>query len=208
MTQGCAAQPRSPASQNIMPRNWPLSASTSTSVTSAPQALATTTPVSSTRTVAPPRASASTSSVASIAPDGRRALHDPQRPAEQQREQGADRRAAGDTEHIRIRERIAEQRLQQHARQRQQRADGERRQQSRRAQFQHDGARRFRGVAEQCCDGRAHADVGGTGDQSQAGDDGRDARSARQSSRVVGGREVTAHCPYQKLCLVRPRGTR
>ncbi len=68
MVQGRAAQPRSPASQNIMPRNWPLSASTRTSVTSAPQALATTTPVSSTRTVAPPCANARTSRVANTAP--------------------------------------------------------------------------------------------------------------------------------------------
>ena len=94
MVQGRAAQPRSPASQNIMPRSWPLSASTRTSVTSAPQALATTTPVSSTRTVAPPCASARTSRVASTAPAAADGLHQPQRAADQQRQQRAERGAA------------------------------------------------------------------------------------------------------------------
>ena len=94
MVQGRAAQPRSPASQNIMPRNWPLSASTSTSVTSAPQALATTTPVSSTRTVAPPRASASTSRVASTAPAAAADCTSHSDAADQQRQQRAERRTA------------------------------------------------------------------------------------------------------------------
>ena len=47
VNQGCCAQPRSPASQNTMPRSCPLSAIASNTEITAPQALASTTPESS-----------------------------------------------------------------------------------------------------------------------------------------------------------------
>ena len=109
MVQGRAAQPRSPASQNIMPRSWPVSASTSTSVTSAPQALATTTPVSSTRTVAPPRASASTNKVVSTAPAAAADCTNHSEPPTQQRQQRPQRRSTRDAQNVGIGEGIAEQ---------------------------------------------------------------------------------------------------
>ena len=57
LSQGRTAHSRSPASQNTMPRTREESASASSTLTSAPQALASTTPVRSSRGVPPPRAS-------------------------------------------------------------------------------------------------------------------------------------------------------
>jgi hypothetical protein len=72
---------------------------------------------------------------------------------------------------IRVRQGIAEQRLQQHTGERQQRTDGECREKSRRSQLQHHGPGRLGGIAEQGGDGRANSDVSGTRDQPQAGHD-------------------------------------
>ncbi len=65
---GCVSQDRSPASQNTMLRTRLSSALVSTSVTRAPQTLATATPVSSTRVAPACRARAQTSTRVSSAP--------------------------------------------------------------------------------------------------------------------------------------------
>ena len=65
---GRCVQLRSPASQNTMPRSWPLSASVSSTVSTAPQALANTTPHSNSRVAPPPRANSSTASATSVPP--------------------------------------------------------------------------------------------------------------------------------------------
>ena len=179
MTQGCAAQPRSPASQNIMPRSWPLSASTSTSVTSAPQALATTTPVSRTRTVAPPRASASTRNVAAIAPtaaehctaqsdapssSANKAPTDepPETPSTYESASGLRNSACSSTPASASSAPMVN-------------AESSRgaRNSSTTVRAGSAGSPNKRG------DGRAHADVGGTRDQAEAGDDGRERERAK-----------------------------
>src|SRR6516162_1034679 len=68
LSHGFTAHSRSPASQNTMPRTRDESASASNTLTSAPHALASTTPVSSSLGVPPPRASRYTAPTAASAP--------------------------------------------------------------------------------------------------------------------------------------------
>src|SRR6185437_2609588 len=68
LAQGSSAHSRSPASQNTMPRRLDTSATDSKTVTIAPHALASTTPVRSSRVVPPLRASRCTITTATTAP--------------------------------------------------------------------------------------------------------------------------------------------
>ena len=128
LAHGLTAHSRSPASQNTMPRTREESATASSTVTSAPQALASTTPVSSRRGVPPLRASRWTTTTAITRARHRGTLHRQHGGARDHGEQRADRRAAGHAEHVGVGERVAEQRLQQHAGQREEAPDPERRQ--------------------------------------------------------------------------------
>ena len=145
---------RSPISQNSMPRTCASGASVSSSAISAPQPAATTTPVSSRRVgvhapVAARPARTNTSSVDANAPrERRRRIDQRPRPASIAR-QRADGRAAGDAEHVRIGERIAQQHLHQRAGERERAADGERGQRARQPQLAHDRARRCVAVGRQ-----------------------------------------------------------
>ena len=109
---GLGAQPRSPASQNTMLRTRDESATASNTLMSAPHALASTTPVSSRRAVPPPRASRYTARHRAERAEHSTGLHHDDRRTRQHREQRTDGRATGHAEHVRVRERIAEQRLQ------------------------------------------------------------------------------------------------
>ena len=97
-------------------------------ITSAPQALASTDAGEQQPAESPPLPSAVRPSAPTRARRRWRSTARAQRVAGEHAGQRADRGAAGDTEHERVGERIAEQGLQQHARQRQQAADREGRQ--------------------------------------------------------------------------------
>ena len=122
-----------------MPLTCASGARVSISAISAPHPAATTTPVSSSRVAVHGarrrrvRARPNTSSVETNAPQTRPACGHG-RDAREHRAQRADGGAAGDAQHVRIGQRIAQQHLHQRAGQREQAADGERRQRARQAQ--------------------------------------------------------------------------
>ena len=152
---------RSPSSQNTMPRRLVSSLMASSRLTSEPAPAATTTPVSSRRVgVQPPGpdASAKTSRHAASAPSSGGAVDDQGRHAQHQRQQGRDRCAPGDAEHVRVGQRVAQQHLQQGARQGEQPTDAKGRQRPRQPQIDdHVARQRSVGVEERPPDfGRRH----------------------------------------------------
>ena len=140
-----------------MPLTCAAGASASSSAITAPQPAATTTPVSSSRVGAHAARSVSARAIANtMSVDSKRACErcrsrEPARCPDHQRAERADRRAAGDAEHIGIGERIAQQHLHQRARDREQSADGERGECARQPQIADDGGAFGLRVAGQRC---------------------------------------------------------